>query len=191
MISNQFYKKKYLKYKEKYLLLKNQKGGVYFQNEDMYRNILSYFDTNEKLKFFNNIKGLTFDNFQWIINQEFFTEDEIQKLNENCNLYAKNGCLTLLKFARQLNPPCPWDESTCRDAAYGGHLDVLQWARSQDPPCPWDVYTCCYAASGGHLDVLQWARSQDPPCPWDESTCSGAAWGGHLHVLQWLRSQDS
>ena len=48
MISNQFYKKKYLKYKEKYLLLKNQKGGVDFQNIDIYRNILSYFDTNEK-----------------------------------------------------------------------------------------------------------------------------------------------
>eukprot|EP00605_Chrysophyceae_sp_TOSAG23-4_P000538 GSChrysophyteH1.ASY1.ANO1.607.1 assembled CDS len=32
----------------------------------------------------------------------------------------------------------------------GGHLHVLQWARSQDPPCPWDEWTCCDAADGGH-----------------------------------------
>ena len=78
---------------------------------------------------------------------------------------AAHGCLEGMMVLRATEPPCPWDEYTCRRAARGGHLDVLQWARSQDPPCPWDEDTCKYAAEYGHLHVLQWLRSQDPPCP--------------------------
>ena len=91
------------------------------------------------------------------------------------NLTAKYGCLESVKILRAHDPPCPWNERTCSDAAGGGHLNVLQWARYHDPPCPWNNDTCRYAAKGGHLHVLQWARSQDPPCPWDEWTCSNAA----------------
>ncbi len=35
-----------------------------------------------------------------------------------------------------------------------------------DPPCPWDEYVCSEAAENGHLEILQWLRAQDPPCPW-------------------------
>jgi hypothetical protein len=59
----------------------------------------------------------------------------------------------------------PWDERTCRYAAWGGHLEVLKWAREND--CPWDERTCMFAAKGGHLEVLKWAREND--CPWNES----------------------
>ena len=52
-------------------------------------------------------------------------------------------------------------------AAGNGHLEVLQWLRAQDPPCPWNEWTCRSAAGNGHLEVLQWLRAQDPPCPWD------------------------
>jgi hypothetical protein len=34
-------------------------------------------------------------------------------------------------------------------------LEILQWAREQDPPCPWDWKTCDKAVRGGHLEVLQ------------------------------------
>ena len=91
----------------------------------------------------------------------------------------------MLQWMRAQDPPCPWNERTCSDAAKGGHLHVLQWLRAQDPPCPWDERTCAAAAEDGNLHVLQWMRAQDPPCPWDEVTCSDAAKGGHLHVLQW------
>ena len=35
----------------------------------------------------------------------------------------------------------PVESHTCEYAAQGGHLEVLRWAREQDPPCPWDRRT--------------------------------------------------
>ena len=101
----------------------------------------------------------------------FLLKHSMVDVNEELmNLTAKYGCLESVKILRAHDPPCPWDEWTCANAAIGGHLHVLQWLRSQDPPCPWDEETCSGAATGGHLDVLQWARSQVPPCPWGERT---------------------
>ena len=124
-----------------------------------------------------------------------------------CAAAAAGGHIGVLQWARDQDPPCPWDgkncaAATCRAAAAGGHLEVLKWLREQNPPCPWDGRTCaehgcpwnfvtCFeAAKRGHLEMLQWARGQDPPCPWEERTCSLAARGGHLEVLQWAREQD-
>jgi hypothetical protein len=123
--------------------------------------------------------------------------------------FAANGWLALLQWARANG--CPWDKSTCAQAARGGHLDVLQWAFTNGCPwgeetcvwaaerghlevlqwartngCPWDKLACVNAAKGGHLDVLQWARANG--CPWDKRTCMSAAWAGHLEVLQWARA---
>jgi hypothetical protein len=103
---------------------------------------------------------------------------------------AACGDVERLQWLRAQDPPCPWEEETCSEAARGGHLDVLRWLRAQDPPCPWEERTCHAASQDGHLDVLRWLRAQDPPCPWDEDTCSAAAVGGHLDVLRWLRAQD-
>jgi hypothetical protein len=85
---------------------------------------------------------------------------------------ADGGHLGLLQWARQANPPCPWDGLTCSKAARGGHLAVLQWARTvADPPCPWDDATCWWAVTNGHLDVVRWLRLQaDPPCWWNAHT---------------------
>eukprot|EP00605_Chrysophyceae_sp_TOSAG23-4_P000660 GSChrysophyteH1.ASY1.ANO1.742.1 assembled CDS len=58
------------------------------------------------------------------------------------HIAAAHGCLEGMVVLRATEPPCPWHEDTCSNAALGGHLDVLQWARSQDPPCPWDERTC-------------------------------------------------
>jgi hypothetical protein len=96
--------------------------------------------------------------------------------------FASNGWLALLQWAHANG--CPWDPSTCANAARGGHLDVLQWARNNG--CPWnEASTCANAALVGHLGLLQWARANG--CPWKETTCAKAAWGGHLEVLQWAR----
>jgi hypothetical protein len=68
-----------------------------------------------------------------------------------------------------------WNEAIYAHMALRGKLKLLRWAREQDPPIPWDLDTCANAASGGHLGVLQWAREQHPPCPWNSMTCAQAA----------------
>jgi hypothetical protein len=86
---------------------------------------------------------------------------------------------------RAQDPPCPWSNVTCYNAAYGGHLEVLQWLRAQVPPCPWS--DCNSAARGGRLEVLQWMRAQDPPCPWDPEECaSEAAYHDEHEVVDWI-----
>jgi hypothetical protein len=111
-----------------------------------------------------------------------------------CLAAARGGQLEALQcaraqWARAQEPPCPWDASTCEEAARGGHLAVLQWARAQEPPCPWDDGTCWAAAEDGHLAVLQWARAQEPPCPWADGTCAVLESLGRLGVAQWARAQ--
>ena len=108
-----------------------------------------------------------------------------------CTGAAREGHLEALKWARDQDPPCPWNEDTCPYAAYGGHLEVLKWARSEDPPVPWDGRTCKAAVDGGNLDVLKWLRAQNPPCPWNRRNCEEAASReGHQHVIDWIDQQE-
>ena len=84
------------------------------------------------------------------------------------------GSVEVLEYVMRMG--YKFGEGACHGAAQGGHLEVLQWAREQDPPCPWNEWTCTYAAGGGHLEALKFLRAQDPPCPWDdERICRGAA----------------
>ena len=108
-----------------------------------------------------------------------------------CTGAAREGHLEALKWARDQDPPCPWNEDTCPYAAYGGHMEVLKWARSEDPPVPWDGRTCKAAVDGGNLDVLKWLRAQNPPCPWNRRNCEEAASReGHQHVIDWIDQQE-
>ena len=108
-----------------------------------------------------------------------------------CTGAAREGHLEALKWARDQDPPCPWNEDTCPYAAYGGHLEVLKWARSEDPPVPWDGRTCKAAVDGGNLDVLKWLRAQNPPCPWNRRNCEEAASrNGHQHIVDWIDQQE-
>ena len=66
--------------------------------------------------------------------------------------------MTVLQWARDQEPPCPWDEGTCQAAAKEGHLAVLQWARDQEPPCPWDVEECLHDAKDAA--TAKWIRAQ-------------------------------
>jgi len=59
----------------------------------------------------------------------------------------------VLQWAREHG--CPWNEWTCRQAAYGGHLEMLQWLREHG--CPWDWKRCREAAVAvRHLEMQQW-----------------------------------
>ena len=100
-----------------------------------------------------------------------------------CPNAVLDGHFCRVQYDSYRKKECPWDASTCANAAKGGHLDVLKWARENH--CPWNEDTCANAAKGGHLDILEWARGKG--CPWNEETCASAAEGGHLAVLKWAR----
>ena len=90
-----------------------------------------------------------------------------------------------MKWARDQDPPCPWDASACSAAALGGHLDVVKFLR-QDPPCPWNGRTCSSAAKGGRLEILVWLRNHG--CPWNAKDCAlKAEKAGHDHVVRWIK----
>jgi len=112
-----------------------------------------------------------------------------------CLKAAGSGELEALHWAHAQG--CQVDEGTLACAAAAGHLDVIRWARGLSPPCPWDTRVCWLAARGGHLAVPQWVRAPrdsrgvlGEPCPWNENACFLASVANHLEVLRWLRSQD-
>jgi hypothetical protein len=76
----------------------------------------------------------------------------------------------VLKWARENGDPCPWNESTCTDAARGGYLEVLKWARENN--CPWNDQVCIQAVNRKRLEVLKWAKE------------NGASWN-EVYVRNW------
>jgi hypothetical protein len=55
----------------------------------------------------------------------------------------------VLKWAREND--CPWDESTCSQAAEEGHIELLRWARMNG--APWDEDTRRIAAAKGYVEA--------------------------------------
>jgi hypothetical protein len=71
-------------------------------------------------------------------------------------------CTTWMHFSPPLHDPRREAEQDCSKlSAAKGWLDVLPWARANG--CPWEESTCANAAKGGHLKVLQWARTNGCP----------------------------
>jgi hypothetical protein len=69
----------------------------------------------------------------------------------------------VLQWLRAQEPPCPWDEQACTNAAVYGDLGMLQWLRAQDPPCPWDEWVVAYARELGHEQLAHWALGHGAP----------------------------
>ena len=67
---------------------------------------------------------------------------------------------------------CPWDESTCADAAENKHMDCLKYAHTHG--CPWDALTTGCTLKSRHTECFTYAR--DHGCPWDAATCSTETW---------------
>ena len=63
-----------------------------------------------------------------------------------------------------------WDVSTIEKAATYGRLDIMKFLREVDPPCDWDDFTATCAAIDGHMHILQWLKNHDPPCPMSADT---------------------
>lgn len=94
-----FYKEKYLKYKTKYLQLKNQKGGNFYSEFlDKYPYEKEPIDSsNIKIKFIDNTYNVNFNNN--IITFTILDEKilELQKEPTTLVILHYNGCLNLLK----------------------------------------------------------------------------------------------
>lgn len=76
-------------------------------------------------------------------------------------------------------------------AAFKGCIEVMEWCRNQNPPFEWDERCCMNAASSGQLSSLQWLRSQKIPCPWNTVMLVDAAVAGRrIAVIEWLVGED-
>eukprot|EP00878_Enallax_costatus_P002224 GHUV01002396.1.p1 GENE.GHUV01002396.1~~GHUV01002396.1.p1 ORF type:complete len:353 (+),score=74.83 GHUV01002396.1:237-1295(+) len=71
---------------------------------------------------------------------------------------AGAGCLTVLQWMRNTEPPCPWDERVTTAAARGGHVAALKWLR--DAGCPLDIAACLHAAQYKHPEVMHWLSTE-------------------------------
>ena len=61
---------------------------------------------------------------------------------------------------------CPWDETTCSNAAKFGHLECLKYAHENG--CPWDETTCFNAAENDHPESFKYAVENG--CPQSTNT---------------------
>jgi hypothetical protein len=100
--------------------------------------------------------------------------------NSVCSYAAMQGCVKLLKWARE-NKHANWSTHTCYYAVANGHLPALKYLHENG--CPWSLDTCVSAAENGHLPTLQYLRENG--CPWNSNTCSSAAYNKHWDCLQY------
>jgi hypothetical protein len=95
-----------------------------------------------------------------------------------------------LQWAREQQ--CPWDVSTCINAAWNGQLHTLKWARGND--CPWDLGRVLYNAERLYGDALVWLEQQsDRPWTAAEKTrlLDFAGRRDRLATMQWLRKREA
>jgi hypothetical protein len=67
---------------------------------------------DEKLKLLETFV-VTNNLFMEYLNEPYFTQLELIEIRSNYNAFIKNGCLRLLRFARETNPPYLWTSDTC------------------------------------------------------------------------------
>ncbi|QBZ81332.1 hypothetical protein pclt_cds_744 [Pandoravirus celtis] len=107
---------------------------------------------------------------------------------------ARNGWLSLLKWAHALDRLCP--ESAADEAASTGNLPLLAWLASVGA-CVNKGALYYAAAAAGHVHALEWlyeaghrpkcAYTCEPPLEPDNSPPSNAA-KNHLDILAWAHS---
>eukprot|EP00953_Heterococcus_sp_UTEX-ZZ885_P014953 8436-Heterococcus_DN1.PRE.2 len=77
---------------------------------------------------------------------------------------------------------CPWNKTTCEEAAVNGYLDILVWAHENG--CKWDNKTFTKAAEGGHKHISEYLLAEQ--CLWSYDAREAASREGHTELLQWL-----
>ena len=64
-----------------------------------------------------------------------------------------------LKYAREHG--CPWNEWTCKHAAYYGQLECLKYLREHG--CPWDEETYIHAVLNGDIEAILFLIEREHP----------------------------
>lgn len=77
-----------------------------------------------------------------------------------CHMAARKGQLNVLKWLKELTPPCPWDGRVCKEAARAKNLEMLEFAHWKG--CPWNRSECLALISKEPLKPLlcEWVRDK-------------------------------
>lgn len=75
------------------------------------------------------------------------------------NAAVSRGDTGLVRYLRDHG--CPWDESSCVNAALIGNVEMLIFLRENG--CPWDYNTWYHAERVGALCVLAYAKANGCP----------------------------
>lgn len=97
-----------------------------------------------------------------------------------CSIVAGLGESDLIQWLHYAG--CPWDVSTCIEAACSGHFEILKWVIENGCPVN-NPSICTIIAEHGNLELLKWLRHRN--CPWDVHTCIIAACHSHHEMLKW------
>lgn len=101
-----------------------------------------------------------------------------------CDGLAADGCLDLLKWAREQRDPFPYCAAAATVAASAGHVHILKYLRANSLPGGEDQVSIA-AAKNGHFNVLEW-MTKHGFTDWCNETYQVAAGGGHLDILRYL-----
>jgi hypothetical protein len=63
---------------------------------------------------------------------DWFVKNNIGLNTETCAMAALEGELELFQWLHRIG--CPWDETSCTNAAENGHDEILAFAREQGGP---------------------------------------------------------
>ena len=111
-----------------------------------------------------------------------------------CAQAAKEGCLSLLQWARTNR--FMWTDLVHDHAATYGHLKILQWAVKNgcewdpDSPCSWTVWVGTRAVRGGQLNVLKWIHEVSVKTGLGWFTIPKSKIEKYPDMLEWARIND-
>lgn len=128
---------------------------------------------------------------EWLCSENEKVGNCDKHYEELCCVASEYGSIDALKYFIQTKNVKP-KSIYCTVASLHGQLPTLMWLRSLEPPCPWDESTCEFACEDDTtLLVLKWLRTQEPPCPWNKTKCLEVATEcGSKAIKKWLMTCD-
>jgi len=67
--------------------------------------------------------------------------------------------LEMLKFLREGNYPCHWDDWCCYISFYNDNLEILRFLREGNDPCPWSTF--CYLKENRSEEILKFVTEEE------------------------------
>ena len=193
--------KKYLKYKNKYLNLKKQFGGLTIPNITD-TTVHNYYKHSKLYNLLQKEKGFNNNELSFNINNKFYNEsfiinnkEDFKKVIRIMTYWGFNTLpIEVFNFALQNKQLVKnlLETNINKNTVSENNKNFIEIIR----PLNTDIYQKLRIivlnsnndltrlfAKGGHLDCLKYAHENG--CPWDEGTCSYAAEYGHLDCLKY------